>query len=766
MSNYEPPYERLLQELSEEYGILPEYWDIRGHRHETSDYTRQKLLGAMGIECSDAETAGKSLAEVRALPWKRILEPVVVCREGDLPVSLSIRLPESYREGICSWRLLLEGGGEEQGELDLDSLDPLDECEIEDQLYLRYEFVLPVAVSSGYHDFLLSCRPGGETAVATGSSSINAQTAVIVAPDSCYLPPRLESGEKLWGVSAQLYSIRSQRNWGIGDFSDLSTLIDYTRSVGGDLVGLNPLHCVSPRGDSGFSPYSPTTRFALNPLYIDIDQAVSFLDCEDTASVVKSGSIQKQISRCQETELVDYRGVPELKFQILEMLYAEFCKCHLAENSERAEGFKKFVHGQGERLRDYTLFAALQEHFSSKDPSIWGWFLWPEEYKDPDSEEVEMFYVEHLDRVQFYQFVEWLADIQLLRINQQCVEQGLGVGLYLDLALGASAGGADSWYDQELYCFGVSMGAPPDELAPQGQDWGLPPINPHRLREARYRQFIQVLRSTMRYGGAVRLDHVMSLMRLFWVPGPGEASQGAYVSYPLDELTGILALESQRNKCLVIGEDLGTVPNEVREAMSRSGVLSYKVLYFMKDYSSGEFLRPEQYPEKALVVTATHDLATLIGFWEGKDLEVRSRLKLHEQSFIEDLSIGRVRDRFAILKILSEVNGSSGSEIILAASFAARMPRDLQEQIHSFLAQTPCQLQVVQLEDVVGEREQANLPGTTTEHPNWRQKLSMTLEEFQENNRARRLLELVDEKRRAEESDDVSVAMRRESHDR
>lgn len=746
MSFHHRSYEDLLGELSWEYGVLHEYWDINGCRHVTSDETRRKLLHAMGAECSTREQTERSLLALRKARCERALEPVLVVREGAMPAGISLRLPNSDRIKKFLWSLILEDNSRTSGEFDAGVLDCVEQFEVAGEEYVHLRFELPLSPVVGYHRFSISA---GEGKASSMSSPRYDDMLLIVAPDTCYLPSELESGDRMWGVSAQLYGLQSNSNWGIGDFSDLKGLIGLADEAGADMVGLNPLHCISPRGDAGISPYSPTSRLVGNPLYLDLDKAISFLQCPEEAKTVASSEYQEKMAEARESELVDYHAVACLKFEVLERLYSFFLDKHLKIASAKSKKFKAFVEKRGATLRDFALYAALQEHFSAKDQSVWGWSLWPEAYHNPQGRAVSEFLEENIERVQFYQFVEWLVDLQLEEVRKCCTEHKLGVGLYLDLALGTSFGGADTWRYQDLYAFGVSMGAPPDELAPQGQDWGLPPLNPHRLKSSGYTLFTEVLRGAMRYGGAVRLDHVMSLMRLFWVPGPGEADNGAYVLYPLDDLMGIIALESQRNSCLVIGEDLGTVPDEVREAMRNSKVLSYKVLYFMKDYSSGEFLRPEEYPPESLVVTSTHDLATLVGFWEGQDIEVRSMLRLHEQSLIEELSVGRVRDRFALLKALSEQNAPSDIQVITAASLAARMPRDLQLKIHTFLAQTPCYLQAVQLEELVEQREQVNLPGTTDEHPNWQRKLGCSLEKLKTHAKAKRMLKLVNQSRKS-----------------
>src|SRR6185503_6644622 len=295
--------------------------------------------------------------------------------------------------------------------------------------------------------------------------------------------------------------------------------------------------------------------------------------------------------------------------------------------TERGRAFRSFQADGGERLRQHALFEALQDHFHREDKSVWGWPVWPEAYRRPDSPEVARFAEIHAERVELYQYLQWQVALQLEQAAAHAQALELPVGLYQDLAISVDRGGAESWAHQDLYAVGASVGAPPDEVNLTGQNWGLPPLRPARLRAARYDPFIATLRANMRYAGALRFDHVMGLARLYWIPPGASAADGAYVHYPFDDLLSILALESHRNRCMVIGEDLGTVPDEVRTGLARTGVLSYRLLYFERT-AAGDFKAPADYPVDALVAATTHDLATLPGYWEGHDLELRHELGL------------------------------------------------------------------------------------------------------------------------------------------
>ena len=307
------------------------------------------------------------------------------------------------------------------------------------------------------------------------------------------------------------------------------------------------------------------------------------------------------LSRLRDSALVDYAGVAEVKSRVLNLIYARFRAGHLIPGSERADAFAGFRARGGAALRFHALFEAIQEHFFAVDAAAYGWPAWPEAFRDPGSPAVERFAAEHAERVEYYEYLQWQADLQLGAARARVLAR-LGVGLYVDLAVSIDRAGAEAWTHRRVLASGASVGAPPDAFNMRGQNWGLPPLIPHRLRAAGYAPFIDTLRANMRHAGALRIDHVMGLLRLFWIP---EGGAGAYVRYPFADLLGILALESQRHRCLIIGEDLGTVPDEVRTALTATGILSYRLLYFRR--GRDDFLPPSDYPVQALVAASTHD---------------------------------------------------------------------------------------------------------------------------------------------------------------
>jgi (1->4)-alpha-D-glucan 1-alpha-D-glucosylmutase len=534
------------------------------------------------------------------------------------------------------------------------------------------------------------------------------------APARCHLPDALAAGRRLWGVAVQLYGVRSGRNWGIGDFGDLARLAEDWAARGAALVGLNPVHALFPHDPEHASPYSPSSRERLNVLYLDVEAIEDFGESERARAHVHAPPFQARLAGLRDAPLVDYAGVARAKFEALELLYAHFRERHLARGTARAREFRGFQSAGGDALRRHALCEALLAHFPRADPAgAWGWPAWPEAFRDPGSEACARFCAGNLARVEFFEYLQWQAEAQLARAAARARAAGLALGLYLDLALSVERAGSDCWAERACYATGVRIGAPPDDFNANGQDWGLPPLRPDRLRERGYAPFARALRGVMRHSGAIRIDHVMGLMRLFWIPGNGGARDGAYVRYPLDELLALVALESERHRCLVVGEDLGTVPDEVRAAAARAGLLSTRLFYFERA-ADGEFRRPAEYPRDALVAVATHDLPTLAGWWARRP-EDRERL-------LRALERERLRPEGC----------DPGADSIHPAAARA---------VHAYLARTPARLMMVQLEDALGLTEQANVPGTVREHPNWRRKLPATLEEMTNDPRLRALAE-------------------------
>lgn len=702
-----------LDRLAALVGIEPYFHDIFGTRRDTGDATKRALIAAMGLRAgTDAEVAD-SLRKLEERAWSRPLPPVAVVTEG-----AEIAVPVAARIGLdgamLSWTLTEEGGAVHRGDIPFAALADLDRRDVGGAAYRRRSLVLPARPGPGYHELTVTLAGGG-----------TASMRLIVAPGRCVLPEVLApQGGRCWGIGLQLYGLRSATDWGIGDFDDLGRFARSAGELGAALVGLNPLHALFPADPGHFGPYSPSSRRFLNILYIDVEAVPDLAECEEARAMVAGEAFRQAVAAARGADLVDYPAVSRLKMSVLETLFRSFRSRHLELSTTRAAAFDRFRAEMGPALRRHAVFEALHEHFFLGESQLWSWQSWPAEFHDPDGPAVAAFVEQHADRVTFYEWLQWEADRQLAAAAEAGREAGLALGFYRDLAVAANPGGGAVWADQTGLVQGASVGAPPDAFNLKGQNWGLAPLSPVGLVETAYDSFIGALRANMRHAGALRIDHVMALKHLFWIPADG--SDGAYVEYPFEDLLRIVALESVRNRCVVIGEDLGTVPEGFRPALHRAGILSYRVLYFERD-AEGDFLPPSGYPQRSMVTVSTHDLATFKGFWEGRDLEWRDRLDLYPDAAARDKDAwDRGADRWRLLRALHR----EGLRPSTYPNDEGDQPwsRELSEAVHRYLASSPGAIAMVQVEDALCEDEQPNLPGTTDQHPNWRRRLRLPVE--------------------------------------
>ncbi len=706
-----------LHRLCDLIGILPEYHDIWGNHHPTSDETRRAILGAMGISTDDESALEAALQDVQVKRWRRRLPPVQV-EKVDTPIRLRMHLPERLATHNFQWRLILETGAVQEHPFIPDRLQRVDSIQLDGEPWHAYILELPPIVEPGYHRLEL------------GAENETAGMPLIIYPGRGFQPEPLRQGKRVWGLSVQLYGVRSERNWGMGDFTDLTHLVEWAAGNGASTLGVNPLHALFPDNPDHASPYSPSSRQYLNVLYLDVEAVEEFAECEAARTRVAEPAFQARLKALRAASLVAYADVAALKFQILELLYQQFRGQHLASESARARAFRDYQADGGKELREFAVYQALQDHLHKRNKRIWGWPAWPKALRNPASAEVAAFVATHRERIEFFQYLQWQAEQQLGAAGRRCRELDMAVGLYQDLAVGVERGGAECWIHKHLYALDARIGCPPDDFNPRGQDWGLPPWIPDRLQESAYAPYIAMLRANTRIAGALRVDHVMGLLRLYWVPPGMKGDRGAYVSYPFRDLLGILVLESQRNQCLIVGEDLGTVPPEVRDAMHNFGLLSYRLFYFERNWDEGSFRPPWEYPAQALVAVSTHDLPTLKGFWAGSDLDLRTTLNLYPNEDVRNAQVsGRQQDRTRILSALDR-------ECLLPQGLEAgqdghpAMDSTLIQAIHRYIARSPAQIALVQAEDLVGEKDQANVPGTTTQYPSWQRKLSINLESW------------------------------------
>jgi len=723
-----PSKDELIDDLSGLYGIIHEYFDVSGNRHVVPVETKRAILRAMRLRIDSSEDIEGEIERVRSRPWRDFIEPVKVIPVNQ-PLIIPLYIPIGEGEDrmlMLTWSIGDEKGQRYSSAISGDDITISEHRWIDGIRYIRADIVERRALDIGYYSLDVECRHPED--IFSGGKTLRKTARLIITPDTCYIPPELQNG-KTWGLFINLYSIRSARNWGIGDFADLRGIVRWVAGLGGDLVGVNPLHAIPNELPYGISPYSPISRLYRNFIYLDM---------EGIPEVVESEEIISKIDGLRKGGFIDYERVALLKEKALRIAFDTFYERNYMTDSPRGREFRRYILDGGYDLESFATYMALSAHFGTGREdmssgsrlyhSLFSWQQWPVQYHDPSGEAVQRFKETHKREILFYQYVQWLIDGQLREARDEAKDLGMTVGLYHDLAVGSIRGGSDAWCYKDIMAEGVDVGAPPDDFSPDGQNWGFPPIIPDRLKDTGYEMFINTIRANMKYGGALRIDHALGMFRLFWIPHGMSPGDGAYIRYPAEDLLRIIALESVRNKTMVIAEDLGTIGEDVRETLRRFDMLSYRLFYFERNYPDPSFIPPDKYPDMALCAVTTHDLPTLYGYWAGQDINVRKGLgKYPDERILDEHLREREKDKVRILRALR-------SEGILPdfpeAEMIPEMTAGLCLAIYEYLAKTPCKLLLVSLDDIMGTLDQQNMPGTVNEYPNWIQKTTMTLEEI------------------------------------
>lgn len=667
-------------------GVSAEYYNYSGQRIFVPYEVRLRLLEAMGYDISNQQAIDQAIYELDARPWQCWLQPVNVMTLGESEY-IDIRIHQDQKFNRLDWHIVSERGEQFSGSLVPAELAEVGEYYIEGVRYSAHRLSL-AGLPTGYHQIML-CDGGREQ-----------QAQLMVAPGRCYnLSPGSRGDEdRLWGISCQLYTLRSKRNWGIGDFSDLMELIEFSSSARLDFIALNPLHALLGAGTDYASPYSPSDRRFLNPLYIDPERVE---DCIDSAAIGKQlagQACQKKMAELRASELVDYEGVAWLKYSVFDQMYQHFQQHHLQPGTARAGAFEQFVLHKGESLQQFSEFESRQKGLG----------------------------FQHAEDPVFHQYLQWIGDQQLCRCQALARAGGMRVGLMGDLAVGAVRHGAEIQCNPGLFCHSATIGAPPDPFADNGQDWNLPSLDPVGLRRDHYRHFIKLLQTNMAHCGAIRIDHVMSLLRLWWCLPGGEG--GAYVYYPLEHLLAILRLESHRNRCLVVGEDMGVVPEELRERMVQTAVLSNRLFYFECDYQC-RFKLPQHHHRDSLLMVTNHDVPTLAGWWHGTDVTVRGEIGLIDSEHEVPARLQqRQQEKANLLQWLDSLQLLPDNWVNIAADSDVDRLRELPfdealcQAILCACARTNSRLMSFQIDDLQLIQQAINIPGTYREYPNWQRK--------------------------------------------
>ncbi|BBX61480.1 4-alpha-glucanotransferase [Mycobacterium saskatchewanense] len=668
-----------LVELARRYGIATEYEDWTGRKVPVPETTLTAVLAALGVAAgSERDRNAALVAELRAY-WARRLPPTIVGRTG-APTKFWVHV--THGDPAEVW-LQLEDGTVRSCAEQVDNFTP--PFNLDGRLVGEASFVLPADLPVGYHRVHLR------------SGAIETSAALIMTPDWLGLPERL-GARRAWGLAVQLYSVRSRGSWGVGDLTDLSDLAVWSASChGADFVLVNPLHAASPAAPMEPSPYLPTSRRFVNPLYLRVEAVPEF------AGLIKRSRVRRLRSdvqrRARRLDGIDRDGAWAAKREALELLH------RVPRSAGRELAYAAFRKREGRALDDFATWCALAEEYGSD------WRGWPESLQQPAGKGVAKFVRKHADVVDFHRWLQWQLDEQLAAAQSQAVRAGMALGIMHDLAVGVHPAGADAWALQDVLALGVTAGAPPDEFNQLGQDWSQPPWRPDRLEEREYLPFRALIRAVLRHAGGVRIDHIIGLFRLWWIPDGARPTEGTYVRYNHEAMIGIVALEAHRAGAVVVGEDLGTVEPWVRDYLLLRGVLGTSILWFELDRDgTGGPLPAERWREYCLSSVTTHDLPPTTGYLAGDHVRLRDALGLLTRPAADELESSRA-ELAAWIAELRRVgllgDGDDDPESIVLA-------------LHRYVARTPSRLVAAALTDAVGDRRTQNQPGTTDEYPNWR----------------------------------------------
>jgi 4-alpha-glucanotransferase len=674
-----------LQALAESYNVQTFYWDDKGQRQEASPEALTAVLRVLGASLQNPEEAEAGLRERRQALWRTPLEPVTVAWDGN-PAEVALRLPASS-SGSLHYHLILESGTEQSWSVPVAELPVTETAEVEGTRFAVHRLSLPGSLPMGYHRLMVE-RAGQ-------SSSCH----VFAAPSRSYAPP---SGPlKTWGTFLPVYALRTARDWGAGDFTDLEALIGWTQALGGGLVGTLPMLAAFLDQPFEPSPYSPASRLFWNELYLDPTRCPELERSPSARAFIASTEFEQERQALRATSLVDYRRLMALKRRVL----TELARAFFASPGPRQEAFQRYLDSHP-RAPDYARFRAAGEKQQAT------WWTWPERMRRGDVVEGDY----EQTHYRYHLYVQWQAHEQIGSLGARA--RAAGPGLYLDLPLGVNSDSYDVWRERDSFALGVSGGAPPDIFFTRGQDWGFPPLHPENARARGYHYFRDVIRHHLRHAGLLRIDHLMGLHRLYWVPHGLSARQGVYVRYRPEELYALLNIESHRHRSVLAGEDLGTVPEGVRPAMERHNVHRLYVVQYEAQPNPDRPI-PPVYPG-AVASVNTHDMPTFAGFWKGLDVADRKELGLLDEEACRQEHARRqaIRDSFVgFLRRQGWLGDATDASSVLKA-------------ILQYLAAEPSQVVLAGLEDLWEAPDPQNVPGTWHERPNWRRKAAHPLESF------------------------------------
>jgi 4-alpha-glucanotransferase len=688
-----------LQKLAQLYGVETSYDDVSGQRQDASPDALFAVLKVLGAPVNGHNDVGQALRERRQNMWRRCLEPVVLAWDAE-PVEALLRFPAKCATRVLECTLCLETGEERRWSSRVEELEDMKSASVDGVDYLVKALRPLEAAPCGYHRLAIELQ--GQ----------RWETTIVSAPTRAY-SPRGRGWERAWGVFLPLYALHSEQSWGAGDVADLQALLEWVRALGGSFVGTLPLLAAFLEEPYEASPYSPVSRLFWNEFYINVPRVPELAGSPAARALLESGEFLEELQSLRSAPLVDYRRNMALKRRVLEELARSF----FAAPSDRLSTFEQYAAAHP-RLADYAIFRAVSDRLRTP------WTDWPTTLRDGNIRVSD--YADDVQR--YHMYVQWLADEQLRSTSSpesaprknQSSSLDANPGLYLDLPLGVNVHGYDVWREREVFALGAAGGCPPDVVFPKGQNWGFVPLHPEGIRNQGYRYVRDYLQHQLPLAAVMRIDHMPSFHRIYWIAPGMEARDGVYVRYPSEEFYAVFCLESHRHRTLLVGEDLGTVPPEVPQAMSRHNVHRMYVVQYEAQPDPREAL-PDP-PAASMASINTHDMPPFAAYWNGQDIAERLEMGLmsQEQAWQEEKNRDAFRD--ALVRFLGMADGFSRSDD----------PREAYRACLAFLRDTPSRLAIVNIEDLWLETESQNVPSTSDENPNWRRKARLSLEQFRQ----------------------------------
>jgi 4-alpha-glucanotransferase len=689
-----------IHELARLYNVQTAYYGLHHRRCQASPESMLGVLKALGAPVTSMDDVPSALRERKQFLYRRILEPVTVVWDGEPPV-IRVCLPSKDAGAPANGRLELESGENRTWKWVAGELPVVVSADVEGVVYLIKEFILPERLPFGYHKFVFK------------AGNRSGETMIIASPLKAYMPTYAEDNRE-WGAFLPLYALRTNNGWGSGDYSGLKDLTDWVAEVGGQVVATLPLLPVFLDKPFEPSPYAPVSRLLWNEFYVDITTVPELTDCNSAGELMASVSFITEIEGQRKKPMVDHRKLMSLKRQVMEKL-----SCYLSDSPGRLEELNHFSQEHAV-VGEYARFRAVMEKYGAP------WTDWPQTLRDGTITEGDY----DGSARDYHLYAQWLAHRQVKGLSENA--RSKGIRLYFDLPVGVHPLGFDTWRYGDVFALNAEAGAPPDALFTNGQNWWSPPLHPETIREQHYRYVIDYLRHHLQYADILRIDHVMGLHRLFWIPRGFTASEGVYVHYHAEELYAILTLESHRYRSVIIGEDLGTVPPYVRPAMARHGFSRMYILYFeLADNVSKTFKRILR---NSIAGLNTHDMPPFAAFWEGTDIQEKKELGLLDDASAREEKRSRRIMKSSLLAGLRKANllqkAGAGTRAVLQACL-------------TYLGKSPARFVLVNLEDLWLEKRSQNIPGTGDRFPSWRRKARYSIEEFCRRQDVRDILEII-----------------------